>query len=119
MAGPKSNRTEQEWLDLIDRFEGMWAEAQAKLDLHFRGLFEDEDPTLVRCNRCQRVMIPRKLWDRMPKESRPKLFVPFGSSGHCHSCYHVATRKQEIAAARSTPLSEAEVTRLRKQVGLA
>lgn len=101
-----------EWLrgqvHLVDTIEAALAKLNKELDEQYRELF-GEDP--VRCHRCNRITIPRRIWYAVPLGMRYSAFVPVGKGNECHSCRITYRRADEEG--RKPPIDTAEVARLR------
>lgn len=79
--------------------------------------------SLPNCLDCHRPMYPRKQWQKIPEEWRSKLrwITVKASYGRCATCYRNGVRLGTVETIRkSNPsiLSDDELARLRKQVGL-
>lgn len=113
-------RSTEWWVDLIEDFEREWQKEQAKLRNEFDTAIEQRIGAgrMRRCERCSRIMVPRRAWDSFPKGERPVSgFAPAGSQGHCHSCHNTAKVKGDLIPKRKTPLSPEQLQRLRSLVG--
>jgi hypothetical protein len=78
--------------------------------------------TIQLCTDCMRPMIPRRLWDMLKPEERPRSLTSAGSKGLCHHHYMLQRKKNGETVSRAgrpaKQLSDAEVAKLRKAVGL-
>jgi hypothetical protein len=82
---------------------------EAFLDLIENAIVSELGEPLERCQRCTRPMLPRRSWDSMTLADRDKLrglIVKCNSRGICVGC------------TRNNLLSDTELAKLRKDVGV-
>jgi hypothetical protein len=68
------------------------------------------------CLDCNRPMLPRRLWDNLPIHERPRDCARAGDAKRCHP--HLVKYRQRNGLTRGKTLSDTELQRLRKAVGL-
>lgn len=76
-------------------------------------IFEVLAQQLRHCDKCERIMLPRRLWDRVPLDVRAHLrkhITRAGASNLCGACV--------VYKHRNRTLNDKTLLKLRRQVGL-
>lgn len=102
--------------DLVEVFEELSA-IQAALERRKAALLETVIGEPVRqCEKCLRPMLPRRIWDLLPKQDRPSSCVRNGDDRLCFG--HLNREREANGTVRHRQLPTRELHRLRKAVGL-
>lgn len=105
--------TPEEWIGNQPKFKSLVEEALNNLNANMDALYIElygEPP--VRCRRCNRILVPRRIWYVIPVPERYSGFEPVGKENEGHSC-RITNRRSE----RPGLLPDLEVSRLRALVG--
>jgi hypothetical protein len=107
----------QEFLrDLVEVFKELEA-IQAALERRKAALLETVIGEPVRqCEKCLRPMLPRRIWDLLPKQDRPTSCARSGDDRMCLG--HLIRERETNGTVKHRQLPTRELHRLRKQVGL-
>jgi len=100
----------EEWIQNQPRFIQLVENALAMLNAESDALYLElygEEPK--RCQRCNRIMVPRRIWNHIPSSQRYSGFESTGNGKEGNSCW--------ITSRRASTLPEREVSRLRGLVG--
>lgn len=103
---PKMVKDLIELFERIEELDRMYQYEKAKLASNLLGI------PISQCEQCSRPMIPQRLWVRIPIKNRSKTFINRGSDKLCY--YH----RYKTHTNGERGLSEEELIRLRREVGL-
>lgn len=120
MASKPSPYPFEELADKLKQLQEVYAVAR---DTIVHALIGEELP---QCLNCKRLMVPRRAWElhttSVQRDILRMFMIGTGSHGRCTTCmtYQYREKARNVpGVGRRGPLSEEELLRLQRQVGLA